>query len=150
MQQTFQQIFCSKSLYQYIRPFLTKICNDFFDSNIHLHPIITRRIGSLGTGSTFILRGQKSDNLSIQKFIHMATFFRLQSSQPSGFIFGEFYHLSCSKCKKAWFGLINFALDRMGSGEISKNLRVIPCQLDKLMSPWVENFKIDIFHGFCI
>jgi hypothetical protein len=27
---------------------------------------------------------------------------------------------------------------------------VIPCQLDKLMSPWVENFKIDIFRGFYI
>jgi hypothetical protein len=27
---------------------------------------------------------------------------------------------------------------------------VIPCHLDKLMSPWVENFIIDIFRGFCI
>jgi hypothetical protein len=30
------------------------------------------------------------------------------------------------------------------------DFRVIPCQLDKLMSPWVENFKIDIFRGFYI
>jgi hypothetical protein len=31
-----------------------------------------------------------------------------------------------------------------------KSRRVIPCQLDKLMSPWVENFKIDILCGFYI
>jgi hypothetical protein len=52
----------------------------------------------------------------------MLTFFQLLSSQPSGFIFGEFFHLPCSEDKKAWFGLINFTLDRMGSGEILENL----------------------------
>jgi hypothetical protein len=35
-------------------------------------------------------------------------------------------------------------------GCIEHDIWVIPCQLDKLMSPWVENFKIDIFRGFYI
>jgi hypothetical protein len=68
------------------------ICNDFFNllwKFKYLHPIITKELEALKL-EAHLLRGRKSDNFSIQKFFHMATFFRLLSSQPFGFIFGEF------------------------------------------------------------
>jgi hypothetical protein len=38
--------------------------------------------------------------------------------------------------------------NRLEKTDSVTNPRVIPCQLDKLMSLWVENFEIDIFRGF--